>query len=221
MSKTMYSLILTDDVIKRIDRMAYEQGISRSQMIDHLLAKEVGLSTPEQQTRTIVRRTADRMSERLPALQLHLRSDLGSMEVATYVKFKYNPSIKYSFDILDDHGSPIGILKISSRSTSSDLRNHLEAFLQLLSRIDQQYMRLFLIPATSVDLEALRFQRTLGLPRLFQNTSDPEIIAERLSNYITLIDRTIQYYFDALWSPTLAIEIENEYLNNLANFQNI
>ena len=51
MTKTMYSLILTDAVIEKIDRMAYEKGISRSQMIDHLLAREVGLSTPEQKTR--------------------------------------------------------------------------------------------------------------------------------------------------------------------------
>ena len=132
MTKNMYSLILTDAVVERIDRLAYEKGISRSQMIDHLLAKEVGLSTPEQQTRLIVRHTADRMSAATPALQMHVRSDQGSIEVATYVKFKYNPSIKYSFDIINNQGRPFGILKVSSRSTSADLRGHLDAFLQLL-----------------------------------------------------------------------------------------
>lgn len=107
MTKTMYSLILTDEVIERIDRLAYEKGMSRSQMVDHLLAREVGLSTPEQQTRLIVRHAADRMSENVPSLQLHIRSDLGSMEIATFVKFKYNPSIKYSFDILASDGGSL------------------------------------------------------------------------------------------------------------------
>ena len=213
MTKNMYSLILTDAVVERIDRLAYEKGISRSQMIDHLLAKEVGLSTPEQQTRLIVRHTADRMSAATPALQMHVRSDQGSIEVATYVKFKYNPSIKYSFDIINNQGRPFGILKVSSRSTSTDLRGHLDAFLQLLAAIDQQYMQLFMISNQNEDVTG-RFLRTIGLPRLFEKTDDPEVIAERLSRWILLIDDAMQAYFNALWSPLRQQEVLNIYLKN-------
>lgn len=213
MTKTMYSLILTDEVIERIDRLAYEKGISRSQMVDHLLAREVGLSTPEQQTRLIVRRTADRMSKNVPSLQLRIRQDLGGMEIATYVKFKYNPSIKYSFDILPANGRQIGVLKITSRSTSAQLRAHLDAYLQLLSAIDQRHMRVLLI-GESADAPAGRFQRTVYLPRLFEDTADPETIADRLSSSIALLDDTMQSYFASLWSPSLREETENAYLRH-------
>ena len=214
MTKTMYSLILTDEVIERIDRLAYEKGMSRSQMVDHLLAREVGLSTPEQQTRLIVRHAADRMSENVPSLQLHIRSDLGSMEIATFVKFKYNPSIKYSFDILASDGRHLCVLKINSRSTSAELRTHLDSFLQLLSAIDRRYMCSFLLPADP-KASSGRFQRPVYLPRLFEETEDPEEIAERLSNYIVLIDDTMQSYFASLWSPSLQEDVESAYLKHL------
>ena len=215
MTKTMYSLILTDAVIEKIDRMAYEKGISRSQMIDHLLAREVGLSTPEQKTRLIVRRTADHMSKATPALQLHIRSDLGSMEVATYVKFKYNPSIHYSFELISDHGHPMGSVKISSRSTSSDLRDHIDAFLRLLAAIDAGALQLFAIDP-SPDPSGGRFQRVIALPKLFDATDDPEVIAERLSRYIMLIDHALQEYFNSLWSPSLQQAVLQIYLTDSA-----
>ena len=154
------------------------------------------------------------MSENVPSLQLHIRSDLGSMEIATFVKFKYNPSIKYSFDILASDGRQLGVLKITSRSTSAELRTHLDSFLQLLSAIDRRYMCSFLIP-DDPKASSGRFQRPVYLPRLFEETEDPEEIAERLSNYIVLIDDTMQSYFASLWSPSLQEDVESAYLKHL------
>ena len=37
MQKSMYSLILSDAVVSRIDQLAYEKGMSRSQLIDQIL----------------------------------------------------------------------------------------------------------------------------------------------------------------------------------------
>ncbi|MBQ7063672.1 MAG: hypothetical protein IJM90_02100 [Firmicutes bacterium] len=201
MNKAMYSLILTDEVVDKIDRLAYEQGISRSQMIDHILAREVGLSTPEQQTRLIVRRTANRVSAVMPSLKLQIRSDLGSMEIATYVKYKYNPSIKYSFDIVTEKGEPMGCLRLSSRSTSLELQEHLDRFLAFLEAIDQAGAKLFRQDLTAG--RQSRFQRDILLPKLFEGTRDPEVIGDRLSGCIALIEAAMQCYFNRLVSPTL------------------
>ena len=69
MNKSMYSLILTDEVIARIDRLAYEKGMNRSQLIDHLLAKEVGMHTREHQDtyHHLLHRIADQHAGILPA----------------------------------------------------------------------------------------------------------------------------------------------------------
>ena len=196
----MYSLILTDEVVEKIDEMAYQQGMSRSQMIDHLLAREAGLYTPEQRTRMLVKETADRVSTVLPSLKLQIRSNWGSMEMATYVRYKYNPSVKYSFDIVTAGGQPVGCLRLSSRTTSTEVQTLLNQYLDTLSRIDAAGAKLFLIePASSGRI----FTRNVLLPRLFTNADDIEAAADHLSLYISLLEKTMQTYFRTLGDPDL------------------
>ena len=66
MKKSMYSLILTDQVVEKIDQIAYQEGMSRSQLIDHLLAQQVGMATPEQKIRSIMEQVADRVQKSRP-----------------------------------------------------------------------------------------------------------------------------------------------------------
>ena len=39
MNKTVYSLVLSDDVVEAVDRMAYARGTSRSNLINQILAE--------------------------------------------------------------------------------------------------------------------------------------------------------------------------------------
>ena len=41
MNKSVYSLVLTDDVVAEIDRIAYENGTSRSNTVNQILAEYV------------------------------------------------------------------------------------------------------------------------------------------------------------------------------------
>lgn len=203
MAKNMYSLILTDSVIDRVDRLAYERGISRSQMIDHILANAVGFATPEQKMRALVKRTADHISSDASGLQLHIRGDFQGMDATTYVKYKYNPTIKYHVDVYQEDGNMQGTLKISSRSTSSDLRAHLDDFIELFDRIDADANQLYKLKEQreaeeARNASAQRFARTIQLNKLFADTEDPEQAAPRLSRSIALLDEAIQYYFASL-----------------------
>ena len=47
MKKSVYSLILTDEVIDRLDRAAYARGVSRSALADEILAGYLSYTTPE------------------------------------------------------------------------------------------------------------------------------------------------------------------------------
>ena len=41
MKKAVYSLVLSEDVVEAVDRMAYASGTSRSNLINQLLAESV------------------------------------------------------------------------------------------------------------------------------------------------------------------------------------
>ena len=65
--KSVYSIVLSDRVVEQVDALAYENGMSRSAMINHILAEQLSLTTPEQQMRSIAI-TATNDAPRLAAL---------------------------------------------------------------------------------------------------------------------------------------------------------
>ena len=56
MKKSVYSIVLADDVVEAIDEMAYSLGTSRSNLINQILAERVSMMTPEIRMRDIFSR---------------------------------------------------------------------------------------------------------------------------------------------------------------------
>ena len=53
MNKSVYSLVLMDNVVGEVDKLAYEMGTSRSNLINQILAEYVRYTTPEMRMRAI------------------------------------------------------------------------------------------------------------------------------------------------------------------------
>lgn len=53
MKKTMYSLMLAEDVIREIDRLAAEKSTNRSNLVNQILAEYVSMTTPEKHVQNI------------------------------------------------------------------------------------------------------------------------------------------------------------------------
>ena len=62
MNKSIYSLVLADDIVRVIDRMAYEKGTSRSNMVNEILAEALSLTTPEKRMQEILTEMENRLS---------------------------------------------------------------------------------------------------------------------------------------------------------------
>ena len=92
MKKNMYSLILSEDVVKEIDRLAYENGTSRSNFIDGILAEYCRMVTPEMRIKNIFDRVLDNLegSRLLPSKE----PNSGIMTLRTSLEYKYNPTVK-------------------------------------------------------------------------------------------------------------------------------
>ena len=53
MNKSVYSLVLMDNVVGEVDKLAYEMGTSRSNLINQILAEYVRYTTPEMRMHAI------------------------------------------------------------------------------------------------------------------------------------------------------------------------
>ena len=213
MQKSMYSLILSDAVVSRIDQMAYEKGMSRSQLIDQILAGEVGLHTPEQKVRIIIEQVADTIGRQSP-LQVTVRSDMGGMQFATYLRYKYNPGIRFQVEFQNRDGHMVGILKVFSRSTSEDLLMHLSRFFTILTAIDKaRFEEFHHMPVTiSVSSQSSnKFARLLVTPQMSMENADERIIAQYLSHYVMMLDEALKVYFMNLGQSDVTARIDEVY----------
>ena len=53
MGKSLYSLILSDEVIRKIDVLAHRSGTNRSNYINQILAEHASITTPERRINDI------------------------------------------------------------------------------------------------------------------------------------------------------------------------
>ena len=57
MKKTLYSLMLNEDVVREIDAIAHRMGTNRSALINQILADYASVVTPERRIENIFRAT--------------------------------------------------------------------------------------------------------------------------------------------------------------------
>ena len=69
MKKSVYSLVLIDDLVEQLDHAAYARGLSRSGMINEILADYLSVVTPERQIQQTLD-TARDLLDSVDALQL-------------------------------------------------------------------------------------------------------------------------------------------------------
>ena len=53
MKRSVYSLVLMDDVVQAVDDLACRLGTSRSNLINQILAERVSLATPEKRMKDV------------------------------------------------------------------------------------------------------------------------------------------------------------------------
>lgn len=202
MGKSIYSLALSDEIIREIDRLAYSRNTNRSSLINSILAEYVQFTTPEQRMREVF----DRMESLLlgddafptPFQLLSLPSDT-MMSLRSSIRYKYNPTARYSVELYrQPEDGVFGELRVSFRTQNRNLISVLQDFYDCWAREEQKHRDV----DYSVDDQG-RFARKL---RLSFRSEDGETLSgitvgDVLSQYITAFDKALKFYFDALQEP--------------------
>ena len=198
MAKSIYSLVLDDEVIALIDRMAYAEGASRSALINRILAENVGFSTPEMRMRDIFRRMEDILESSL--LPMPAESGDSTLRLRSAISYKYNPTVKYTV-ALGREGASIGELRIQVRSRSDGFTIMLLQFFRLWARLEEAY-----IGKTDISFEAGRLTR-----KLIPHKKNGSIISEAVDGsaiaaYVNAFDGAMKAFFAGVNDPAEAQE---------------
>ena len=210
MKKNLYSLMLSDDVVREVDALAHRMGTNRSNLINQILAEYVNYTTPEQRINEVLSAIEQLMA---PSRELvpFFSPNSYSMSLKSSLEYKYRPTVKYEVELYRGAGESIGELTVLFRTQSMALIQGMTDFFRLWKQIEDAHLQ----PLTGAKIDyALydgKFLRSIAAPDKDCTTQE---LASALSDYITLFDKLLKGYLADRYSPH---EIEGAYCSYLNN----
>lgn len=185
MSKSLYSLILSDKVVAAVDSEAAKRGMNRSSLINEVLADYLQIETPEQQMRNIFKNIDKLIGGYFEAL---LPSNSRSMALKTSLDYKYKPTVKYELELSKTPENDLGTLKVQWRTTSEELTLKIDEFIKIWMAVESKYSK----HVIGYVYEDNKFQRTFALlPGIEFSIS---YISNGVGKYIRLFDKALKSY---------------------------
>lgn len=209
MKKTLYSLMLSEDVVREVDVLAHRLGTNRSNLINQILAEYCDLTTPERRINDIFKQVEALLA---PSRELVPFFSQGAftMSLKSSLEYKYRPTVKYEVQLYRGDADYLGELSVVFRTQSAALLSAMTGFFRLWKRIEDAHLAPLLGKDLSYALYDGKFVRSIALPRDRDLTA--EDVAQALSDYIQLFDSLMKGF---LCGRLSAQDVEAEYYNRL------
>ncbi|MBE6856521.1 MAG: hypothetical protein E7500_03720 [Ruminococcus sp.] len=213
MKKSVYSIVLMDDVIRAVDAQAYRLGTSRSNLINQILAEHLSCVTPEMRMRDIFATLESLVSADFKIQQQRSESFL---TLKTALEYKYRPTINYKVELARAPDCYLGNLTVSIRTQSAQLIALFDNFFAYWIEMEMSFLSKFGLS----DVYAYELSQGCFRRKLINTESLSKInTGEALNSYILLLDKFIKAFFSAPQSfNAVAQELENLYSGQLDYF---
>ena len=210
MKKTLYSLMLNDEVVREVAALAHRLGTNRSALINQILAEYVNYTTPERRINDVLS-AIDQLMRPTRDLVPFFVPNASSLSLKSSLEYKYRPTVKYEVELYRGGEESIGSLSVVFRTQSAALIQAMTEFFRLWKRIEDAH----LYPQTGAHIEyALydgKFVRSIAAPDRDCSTDE---LAAALSEYIQLFDKLMKGYLSGRLD---AHEVEAAYYAHLSN----
>ena len=208
MAKSVYSLILNDDVIELVDRVASANGLSRSNMIEKILADAVSYETPAIRANNLF----DEIERLVGEGNLMRFLDQPSQYMASIMaalSYRYNPAIKYNVEIFP-HSEDLGQLKVTLRTQNTTLINLVNDFYRLFALLEKRYYN----PDAKYDYDGIKYTRVLNYPNEEVTTQQ---LAELITEYVKDFNELLNTFLSNQDDERLAITLTEKRFRELFN----
>lgn len=198
MKKSVYSLVLMDDVVAQVDRLAYSMHTNRSNMINQILAEYCSMLTPEKRMQT----TLSQLEQLLVEMGFQpLAQPTGSMlMVRSALNYKYNPSVRYRVELFRSPEPEFGQLQVQLRTQNQELIYYVNEFMLIWAKLEQEYL-----DHPRAKVENGRFFRNLRFNSAFGQQGD--LMGEAIKSYVNYFDHALKLYFEYLDRPAAAARL--------------
>ena len=140
MKKTLYSLMLNEDVVREVDALAHRMGTNRSALINQILAEYVNYTTPERRINDVLS-AIDALMQPSRELVPFFAPNSFSMSLKSSLEYKYRPTVKYEVELYRGLEESIGQLSVVFRTQSMALIQAMTEFFRLWKQIEDAHLR--------------------------------------------------------------------------------
>ncbi len=208
--KTLYSLMLNDEVVREVDALAHRLGTNRSSLINEILAEYVNYTTPERRINDILSTIQELMlpsGDLIPFFAPHTYS----MSLKSSLEYKYRPTIKYEVELYKGGEDTIGALSVLFRTQSPALIESMTDFFRLWKSIEDAHLARKLGERIDYSLYEGKFVRSIMVP---DRACSSEELAKAIAEYIRLFDKLMKGWLTGRYD---AHAVEAAYYSYLTN----
>ncbi|MDD2648741.1 MAG: hypothetical protein PHI27_09655 [Eubacteriales bacterium] len=187
MDKQVYSLVLMDEVVREVDKVAYHSGLSRSAMINRILAEYVSCETPEKQIDNVFSALIGYLDREIQVMS----KGSESLVLRSPLPYKYNPTARYSVALTPGADGCAGILKVSLKTQYQPLIAAMQDFFERYCTLEQKWL------AGKLPQGAVLAQIEQGrlIRRLYPESLSATDLAKAINAYVARLDRLLKNYF--------------------------
>ena len=139
LKKTLYSLMLNDEVVREVDLLAHRLGTNRSALINQILAEYVNYTTPERRINDVLS-AIEQLMQPSSDLVPFFAPNSYSMSLKSSLEYKYRPTVKYEVQLFRGEEENIGELSVVFRTQSSALISVMTEFFRLWKSIEDAHL---------------------------------------------------------------------------------
>lgn len=206
MKKSVYSLVLNDSVVAAADRAATKQGISRSSLINQILATHLSCATPQMLIHDIFE-GLEQLTQ-YGNFRMQSQPSNAMMSLLTSLSYKYRPTVRYAVSLTQQADRVIGTLKVGFRTQSLAFVDVLADFFYFFCRLEKA----FAPNGVEYNIEPGKFSRLMLFPAVTRHTATE--ISDAISGYIKMFDDALNAYFNHLPNKKRAYDaVANVYQN--------
>ena len=208
MSKSVYSLVLNDDVVELVDKLARVNECSRSQMIEKILAEAVSYETPVIRANNLFDEI-ERLIGEGDMMRFLEEPSRYMASILSALPYRYNPAIKYNVELFP-HSNYLGQLKITLRTQNPTLTSLVNAFYQLFTILEKRYYN----PDAKYDYDGIKYTRILNYPNEEVTTQQ---LAELITEYVKDFNELLNTFLSNQDDERLAITLTEKRFKELFN----
>lgn len=194
MKKTIYSLALSDEVVREVDLLAHRRGMNRSSLINEILAEYVQIMTPQRWVSEVFRSVEELLSPSRELVPFFV-PNTSSMSMKSSLAYKYRPTVKYEVELRRNGANGEGTLSVIFRTQSAELIQGMTQFFRLWKQFEDRRFARCGQPPRQYELYEGRFVRSIVL------TDDQGDAAQSIVDYVQCFDRFMKLWLAGEASP--------------------